>query len=412
MPEGARRRYALVGTGDRGLEMYARPLLTTHAGVGDLVGFYDLNAVRAKAAASLCLDRVPVFSSFEGMIDGSHPDVVIVTSKDSTHAGYICAALRAGCDVITEKPMTIDAERCRQILAAVRETDGDLRVAFNYRYSPVFSEVKRLLSQGEIGEVLSVDFHWYLDTDHGADYFRRWHRRMAESGGLFVHKATHHFDLVNWWLDDHPAQVTADGALRFYGPTRTARGERCTGCAHAASCEFHWDVAADDYFRTLYVEAEAGDGYRRDGCVFDPEIDIYDTMSAIIRYERGAIMTYSLNAYCAEEGMRAAFNGTRGRLEVEVMERRQLNSDEVRLYRFAVEEPEVISVPRTPEGHGGGDERLQDDLFRGVEEDPLGHAAGVMDGAYSILTGVAANTSVAAGGGWVAVADLLGGCAP
>ena len=135
-------------------------------------------------------------------------------------------------------------------------------------------------------------------------------------------------------------------------------------------------------------------------------------MSAIIRYERGAVMTYSLNAYSAEEGMRAAFNGTQGRLEVEVMESRRLNADEVRLYRFGAEEPEVISVPRTPEGHGGGDERLQDHLFRGVEEDPLGHAAGVMDGAYSILTGIAANTSVAAGGGWVAVADLLGEFAP
>ena len=50
---------------------------------------------------------------------------------------------------------------------------------------------------GVIGNVVSVDFHWLLDTRHGADYFRRWHRNKRNSGGLLVHKATHHFDLVN-----------------------------------------------------------------------------------------------------------------------------------------------------------------------------------------------------------------------
>jgi predicted dehydrogenase len=77
-------------------------------------------------------------------------------------------------------------------------------VTFNYRYSPFRSQVKELLMSGEIGDVLSVDFHWLLNTVHGADYFRRWHSNKAISGGLMVHKATHHFDLVNWWLSDMP----------------------------------------------------------------------------------------------------------------------------------------------------------------------------------------------------------------
>ena len=403
-----RRRYVLVGTGDRGLDMFARPLLSTHADVGELVGMYDLNPLRAAAAAALCDHRVPVFDSFEGMVAETRPDVVIVTSKDATHDSYIVGALRAGVDVITEKPMTIDDERCRAILAAQHDTGRDVRVTFNYRYAPVFTAMKEVLAAGTIGEVRSVDFHWYLDTDHGADYFRRWHRRMENSGGLFVHKATHHFDLVQWWLDDRPEAVMAEGALLFYGTNGPFRGERCAGCAHADECPFHWDVAEGEYFRRLYVEAEPGDGYHRDGCVFDPEVDIYDTMSATVRYRRGARMTYSLNASTAYEGMRAAFNGTTGRAEIEVIESRDLDADEIRVYRFLTQEPErVLRVPRVEEGHGGGDERLQDDLFRGVEADPLGRAAGVRDGAYSILVGVAANRSVRSGG-WVRIDDLLG----
>ena len=407
MTDRARRRYALVGTGERGAEMFLGPVTGRYADVAEIVGVYDVNPIRA-AAVARHFGELDVFGSFDRMLGETRPDSVIVTSKDSTHDRYIVGALRAGCDVITEKPMTIDDARCRAILGAQRETGREVRVAFNYRYAPVFTEVKRLLAAGTIGTVRSVDFHWYLDTDHGADYFRRWHRRMADSGGLFVHKATHHFDLVNWWLADRPAEVSASGSLRVYGPTRAERGPRCTGCEHAGTCEFHWYLGGDADYRALYVDAEPADGYHRDGCVFDPEIDIYDTMAAIVRYEGGATMSYSLNAYCAYEGMRAAFNGTTGRLEVEVIESRHLLADELRVYRFLTEEPEaVIAVPRADEGHGGGDDRLLDHLFRGVEDDPLGHAAGVMDGAYSVLTGVAANRSVASGG-WVRVADLLG----
>jgi len=403
------KRYALVGTGDRGLDMFARPILTIYSDVAELVGLHDVNPLRVRAARDL-LGRpdLPAFDSFGSMLEHAHPDVVIVASKDSTHRAFIVEAMRAGCDVVTEKPMTIDDASCREILATERETGRELRVAFNYRYAPYFTKAKELLAAGAIGDVRSVDFHWYLDTDHGADYFRRWHRRMENSGGLFVHKATHHFDLVNWWVADRPEAVLASGSLLFYGPTRQERGERCMTCAYADTCEFHWDVADDDLFRRLYVDAEAGDGYHRDGCVFDPAIDIYDTMTAIVRYERGITMSYSLNAYAAYEGVRAAFNGTTGRLELERIESRHLPADEIRIYRFLREEPEdVISVPRVADDeHGGGDRRLLDHLLRGAEDDPLGHAAGSLDGAYSVLTGVAANRSVDTGT-WVRIADLL-----
>ena len=76
---------------------------------------------------------------------------------------------------------------------------------------------------GAIGEVLSVDFHWMLNTHHGADYFRRWHSQKRFSGGLMVHKATHHFDLVNWWLSAVPTAVFAKGDRKFYTPETADR---------------------------------------------------------------------------------------------------------------------------------------------------------------------------------------------
>ena len=93
--------------------------------------------------------------------------------------------------------------------------------------------IKELLRSGAIGEVVSVDFHWYLDVQHGADYFRRWHAERVCSGSLFVHKATHHFDLLNWYLDADPKEVFAPRRSVHFGRNGPFRGTRCRICAHA-----------------------------------------------------------------------------------------------------------------------------------------------------------------------------------
>ena len=161
------------------------------------------------------------------MLAETRPDAVIVTTVDAWHHHYIVRALDAGCDVISEKPLTTTLDRLKAIDAARRRSGKSLRVTFNYRYAPAYARFRQLIAEGAVGQPLLVDFSWLLDTSHGADYFRRWHREKANSGGLLVHKATHHFDLVNWWIDSLPAQVFALGDLKFYGrDNAAARGER------------------------------------------------------------------------------------------------------------------------------------------------------------------------------------------
>jgi predicted dehydrogenase len=237
--------------------MFTEALASTQAAHSELVGICDRNPGRVQYCrqnlAGLGV-TVPGYAedSFERMIGETRPDCVIVTTQDSSHDHYICRAMELGCDVITEKPMTIDAARCQRILDTQRRTGRSCRVAFNYRYAPPRTQLKDLLMSGVIGEVLSVDFHWMLDTSHGADYFRRWHRRKANSGGLLVHKATHHFDLVNWWLSTVPEQVYASGQRRFYTPATadrlglSHRAERCLDCPDKASCPFALDLRAAD----------------------------------------------------------------------------------------------------------------------------------------------------------------------
>ncbi len=415
-----RKRYAVVGLGGRSA-MFTTALLTTWRETCELVGLCDVNQTRMDFynegfTRDHGVAAVPTWhaSAFEEMIATAKPDVVIVTTIDRTHHHYLIRAMELGCDVITEKPMTVDAGKCAAILDTVRRTGRDLKVAFNYRYAPLRSKVKELLLSGVIGEVKSVHFEWLLNTEHGADYFRRWHRDKRNSGGLMVHKATHHFDLVNWWLDSAPTEVFAFGNLAFYGRANAeARGEwnfydRGTGSEKAKGDPFALDLTSSENLTRLYLNAEHEDGYRRDQNVFGDGISIEDTMNVLVRYASGAQMSYSLHAYAPWEGYRVAFNGTKGRIEVDHQEQSYINAGDNRLNEGAssserllllenFKRPVVIEVPRGEGGHGGGDPLLLESLFGCPPSDPLGRSANHFDGARSILTGIAANESIATG---------------
>jgi predicted dehydrogenase len=352
---------------------------------------------------------------FDRMIAQQKPHVVIVATIDRLHHDYIIRAMEHGCEVITEKPMTTDVPKCRAILDTVERTGRRLRVTFNYRYSPVRSKVKELLLQGVIGEVKSVHFEWLLDTLHGADYFRRWHRDKRNSGGLMVHKATHHFDLINWWLNSSPETVFGLGSLSFYGKINAEnRGDfhpyvRSTGAPEAKNDPFALNLKDGESLENLYFKAEKEDGYLRDQNVFGDGISIEDTMNLAVRYKNGAQLSYSLTAYSPWEGYRIAFNGTKGRLELDELEKSYISagnsligdglSQSQRLTVFPHwEKPWHVEIPEAVGGHAGGDPLLLEELFgSGKKKDPLGRAAGHLDGARSVPTGVAANQSFATG---------------
>ncbi len=419
--------------------MFTTALLGTHVEHGEIVGFCDVNGTRMAYYNKLFADRfgaspVPCYGAadFSHMLDERRVDALIVTSVDRTHHRYIIGGLEHGCRVITEKPLTTDAAKCQAILDATRRTGQRVSVAFNYRYSPRNSMVKRLLAEGAIGRVLSVHFEWLLDTRHGADYFRRWHRDKRNSGGLMVHKASHHWDLVNWWLDSRPETVFGMGRLAFYGRENAEeRGvarfyERVHGSEVARNDPFALDITSHPKLRGLYLEAEAEDGYLRDQSVFGNNISIEDDMAVLVSYASGATLSYHLTAYSPWEGYRVMFNGTKGRLELDVAERSYVSgsrddlnqpgrrdnagpADAARtslLVRPLWEPPHSVEVSEEGAGHGGGDVRMLASLLGpGQDDDPLGLASDHVDGALAVLPGIAANRSFATGQP-VAIASL------
>jgi predicted dehydrogenase len=392
-----KRRIAIVGTGHRGTGTWAQDVPAECGEHVELVGLSDVNSERMRAAAGLIGGAPALSTDLDAMLDAAKPHTLVVCTRDDTHADIIVHALERGLDVVTEKPMATTAEACRRIIEAEKRTGQHVDVAFNYRFAPTSRKVRELLASGRIGALTSCDFHWYLDTSHGADYFRRWHAFRRHSGSLFVHKATHHFDLLNWWIDADPVRIFAQGSLRKYGSNGPFRGTRCKGCAHAGECEFYFDMSAKEWLDTLYEGASEEDHYFRDACVYREDIDIWDTMTAAISYENGVQVSYSLNAFMPIEGYHLAFNGTHGRIEVRMYEKQAFEApvgrDEV-LVLGTDRSVERIVVEHGPGGHFGGDPLLHQTLFNPELEDPLAQRAGARAGALSVLTGVAAARSV------------------
>jgi len=431
----AKTRYAQVGLGGRS-SMYTNAVSKTYNEIAELVGLCDINQGRMDRAnrhiAEITGSLLPTYKAdqFDRMVAETRPDTVIVTSgPDCTHSDYIVRTMELGLDVITEKPMTTDEVRCRKILETVASSGRNCQVTFNYRYAPPRSQVRELIMDGAIGEVLSVDFCWLLDTRHGADYFRRWHGERKNSGSLLVHKATHHFDLVNWWIDDIPEEVFCHATRRYYTPERAdqlglqGRSERCLDCEAKDKCTFYLDLTASEGHKSLYLDNEHEDGYFRDRCVFGERIDIWDNMSVSVRYNRGCLLNYFLHAYSPYEGYRIAFNGTKGRIEHLACERTYISGDgtvpgELEKGKVSVtlipefSQPEELEPRTGTGGHGGGDPVLLADIFDpNAPGDPLRRKADQRDGAYSILIGVAAYHSIDSGKA-VKIADLLGGIQP
>jgi predicted dehydrogenase len=424
------RRYAVVGAGHRA-SMYVNAITGEYSARAELVAICEPNPVRAQyyvdatTAAGHPAPTVWHPDALEDMIRAERVDRVVICARDDLHAPLIVRALDAGADVVVEKPLTIDGPSAAAIEDAIDRTGREVVITFNYRYSPRNSALRQVIQDGLIGDVLSVDFSWVLDTKHGADYFRRWHREKEHSGGLLVHKASHHFDLVNWWIRSTPRRVYASGGLRFYGAENAAArglGERPERGTHDGSHDaFELDLRDDERLASLYLEAEQHDGYRRDRDVFGEGITIEDNLALVVDYASGATLSYSLNAHSPWEGYRVAVNGTLGRAELEVVERGAVLADEglhpvldpsavdagasgslrpegerllvQRHWEAAIE----IPIPVEAGGHGGGDAILLSDVFIGPGNDPLARPADWRDGVQSIAVGIAGNRSLETG---------------
>ena len=390
----AKKRYAVCGISGRALGMFISSIINDFKDVAEVVGLLDIDTLRFEYAKERFpeLKDVPCYlpAEFDKMLNETKPDALLVVCKDCHHVDYLLKGLENDLDVICEKPLCTNTEDVVKVIQAEKKSKGKVIATFNYRYAPIHRKLREMLIQKKVGRITHVDLNWYIDIRHGASYFNRWNRMRENSGSLSIHKASHHFDLVNWWIDGTPEIVHAFGALNHFGPNGVFNpskkdGRRCLTCDEKANCPYvnRWvsrtnqQAAATETHMSELLGVErkySHDLYVPDRCIFDSEINIHDTLIANVRYTNGVLLNYSANFSTPWEGYRLAINGTHGRIECEEWGgvghesfpmpgtgKRSLD------YYPIFGSKETHWVQDGVGGHGGGDSVIKEDIFLGVD---------------------------------------------
>ncbi len=216
-----------------------------------------------------------LYTDFNEMLEKEDLDMVFICTPDSKHTDIVIPVIKAGKNILLEKPMATTIEDCKAIYSESIKHNKYLYLGFVLRYTPLYRKVKEIIDSGVLGDIIAVEAKEMLEYLHGASYMRRWHRYKKNSGGFLNTKCCHDMDLLNWLIGSDPLYISAFGSRSFFNPKKDAQ-ERCPGCKLKDTCRYFYKP--EDYLEYNCVE---------DLCVFNSEKDIYDNEIVNIQYENG-----------------------------------------------------------------------------------------------------------------------------
>ena len=328
-------------------------------------------------------------------------DVLVVATPDREHAAAAIAALERGYEVVLEKPIAPTPGEVRAVAEAALHAAGTVTVAHVLRYTPFFTALKRVLDDGTIGELVTIEHTERIGYWHFAhSYVRGNWRREDASSPMLLAKACHDLDLLRWLAGDRCTAVASFGGLRHFRPEAAPQGalDRCWDgvrrCPVAAECPFDavrlyvdrtagvagWPVSVvtDDPSPDARLAALAVGPYGR--CVYACDNDVADHQVAVLEFANGVRATLTVSGLTADDTRTIILGGTRGEL------RGRLDTGEIEVRRYlpgagigigtgwdrdalgrAAPRDDDRSVLHAgalePDRHGGGDDGLMDDLI-------------------------------------------------
>jgi len=241
-------RIGIVGTGSRGT--YFGMLLNRNP-KAELAALCDPNTARMDAVADRLGEKYNTYTDIGQMADNESLNAVIITSPDYCHVANVKAALSRGLNVLIDKPLATTTAGCMEIIQAAGKSEKTVMMGFNLRHDPTLKRLKQIVDDGLLGNIFLIENREFYDG--GKTYMSRWNRKYALSGGLWVHKGSHDFDVFNWMLGfPKPFKVAATAGINAFAsdklPFKIESGQEpgptCTKCLYAAVCPDCYSDAA------------------------------------------------------------------------------------------------------------------------------------------------------------------------
>lgn len=377
----------VVGYGNRG-QVYADYSLDEpeEFGVAAIVDPNEFKLQEAKARYGLSDERL--FRSFEEFTkSGIACDFVINATMDQQHYDTAIEILNAGYHMLMEKPIVPEAGQLRDIERLANEKQLNVFVCHVLRYTPFYSTIKKIINEGRIGKVMTIEMCEHVNLPHYlTSYVRgKWNSESKCGSGFLLAKSCHDLDLMCWINNETtPEEVVSMGNRAQFIPENAPEGATkfCYECPHKDTCLYNaqhlylkknvmpflvWDRLNKPLDEITLEEKEEflkHDIYGQ--CAYTCGGDIVDRQDAIVSFENGSVANFTLVAGSMKPSRRLHIVGTKGEIEGDVEENTfkiTIPSDTV-LFGTS-EDVEVHPINNAKfGGHNGGDYAIMHDLVR------------------------------------------------
>lgn len=371
----------ILGAGNRGNYAYGEYALQ-HPEQFNVVAVAEPDAMRRARFASL--HDVPPenqFSSWQDLLNTPQLGRALINcTQDQMHVDSTIAVLKAGYDVLLEKPMAVSARDCIRLVETAERYGRHLQICHVLRFTSFFGKLFEIVNSGRLGRIMTIDHRENVAYYHMAHSFVRgnW-RNEAESAPMILAKCCHDFDLLIWIMQQRIARLQSFGALSHYRKENapTDAPFRCTdGCAHEQTCAWYaprlYGALPDTEPMGKFMASALEGGntpqsrfeklknspYGR--CVYHCDNDVVDHQVLALEFEGGATATFTMHGHSDVEGRTMRWDGTRATLYGDFTVGRPY---ELRICDHGSNNVEVIRFDDAATNHGGGDFGIMRDFF-------------------------------------------------
>ena len=304
-------------------------------------GLYDPDKRSIAGSHKTFGDHVPVYTDYRDLCAAADIDWVMIASWNCFHKEQAIAAFEAGKHVFCQKPLAINPDDCLAMRQAWQSSGRMFNIGFSLRYTPHYRAIHKLIAEGAIGDVVSMEFNEVLGFNHGGYIMGDWRRLQKFAGTHLLEKCCHDIDLANWMVGSRARRVASFGGLDFFLP----KNQR--------------------HLRRLGTSREDKRAYRAWGGLvgknpFTADKDIVDNQVAIIEYENGVRATFHTNCNGGIPERRMYINGSEGAIRADIVD------GFITVARIGFEEKLRKVKVSTKGSHGGGDDVLARELCRSM----------------------------------------------
>ncbi|QOR34172.1 Gfo/Idh/MocA family oxidoreductase [Clostridium sp. 'deep sea'] len=370
---------AIIGAGQRGKDVYSELIYNYYPQVKIVAVAEPDDHKRKQMVDKFKIKPENSFHCFSELLKQPKLcDAVIIATPDDKHFKPAMQAIEKGYHILLEKPMSNNVFECVRLSELAKEKNTIFIIGHVLRYTPFFSELKKLIDNKTIGELITVQHNENIGYYHFAHSFVRgiW-KNSFTSSPLILAKSCHDMDILLWLIGKDCLSISSFGSLSHFKHSEAPKGagDRCVSCKIEQMCPYSakkiyypnigkWPttVICNEQTEKEIIKALHTEDYGK--CVYKSDNNVVDHQVSIMKFENNITATFNLSAFTTEVNRTIKLMGTHGEIRAHMLK------NEIEVSIFGKPKKQIIVPNQIAGGHGGGDEGLTRDFIALLMEKP------------------------------------------